>query len=176
MTSTDDDRRFPAALAAALAHSFDYDHGNGVDFEPFDAFVSAEETTDWFQAWTGNKEVSGDAFRVFGMDGAGGYAAFWLVRPGSELADQPVVFLGSEGETGVVARDLADFLWILADGVGPREAMDPYDAGIVSRPNADLAAVAEQFAPERRRPAVTLASLAREEFPDFEDRIAELCR
>ena len=46
MTSSADDRRFPAALAAALAHAFDYDDGDGVDFEPFDAFVSAEETTD----------------------------------------------------------------------------------------------------------------------------------
>jgi hypothetical protein len=174
MTSTADDRRFPAALAAALAQPFDYD--DGVDFEPFDAFVSAEETTDWFRAWTGNKEVSGDAFRVFGMDGTGGYAAFWLIRPGRELAEQPVVFLGSEGETGVVARDLSDFLWVLADGVGPMEAVEHYGTGIESRPDAELAAVAERFAPGRRQSATTLTGLAREEFPDFEDRIAELCR
>jgi hypothetical protein len=176
MTSTAADRRFPAALAAALAQPFDYDDGDGVDFEPFDAFVSAEETTDWFRAWTGNKEISGDAFRVFGMDGTGGYAAFWLIRPGRELADQPVVFLGSEGETGVVARDLPDFLWVLADGVGPYEAVDHYDAGIESCPNAELVAVAERFAPGRRQPAVTLVGLAREEFPDFDDRIMGLCR
>ncbi|MFE1882099.1 SMI1/KNR4 family protein [Streptomyces diastatochromogenes] len=176
MTSIDDDRRFPVALAAALAQPFEYDDGDGVDFEPFDAFVSAEETTDWFRSWTGNKEVSGDVFRVFGMDGTGGYAAFWLVRPGRELADQPVVFLGSEGETGVVARDLSDLLWILADGVGPLEAIDTYDTGIDSRPNAELTAVAERFAPERRQPAATLIGLAREEFGGFEEEIARLCR
>ncbi|GAA2605373.1 hypothetical protein GCM10010304_64130 [Streptomyces roseoviolaceus] len=38
------------------------------------------------------------------------------------MADRPVVFLGSEGDTAVVARDLNDFLWLLADGYGPLEA------------------------------------------------------
>ncbi|MEU1406026.1 SMI1/KNR4 family protein [Streptomyces sp. NPDC005728] len=175
MTSTHDDCRFPAALAAALAHPFDYDR-DGVDLEPFDRFLSAEETTDWFRSWTGNKEVSGDAFRVFGMDGTGGYAAFWLVRPGREPADQPVVFLGSEGETGVVARDLSDFLWILADGAGPLEAVDPYGVGLTSRPNAELTAVAEQFAAGRGQTAATLTRLAREEFAGFDDLIMGLCR
>ena len=96
-----DDRKFPEELAAALALPFVYDGGDGVDFEPFSAFLSAEETTDWFRAWTGNAELSGDDFRVFGQDGSGGYAAFWLIRQRSPLVDQPVVFLGSEGETGV---------------------------------------------------------------------------
>ncbi|MDX2590879.1 SMI1/KNR4 family protein [Streptomyces sp. WI03-4A] len=180
MTTTDDtvtadDRRFPAALAAALALPFDYADGDGVDFEPFDSFVSAEETTDWFRSWTGNKEVGGDGFRVFGMDGTGGYAAFWLVRPDRELAAQPVVFLGSEGETGVVARDLADFLWVLADGVGPQEAIDHYELGLTSRPDAERTALAERSAPGRGRPAEELVRLAREEFADFDDVIMALC-
>jgi hypothetical protein len=33
-----------------MAVPFDYAGGDGVDFEPFAAFLSAEETTDWFQA------------------------------------------------------------------------------------------------------------------------------
>lgn len=64
--------------------------------------------------------MDGACFRVFGQDGTGGYAAFWLVREGRGLVEQPVVFLGSEGETGVIARDLADFLWLLVEaGSGP---------------------------------------------------------
>ncbi|MDJ0345135.1 hypothetical protein QMK19_31840 [Streptomyces sp. H10-C2] len=63
--------------------------------------------------------LNGDSFRVFGQDGTGGYAAFWLVRPGRSLVEQPVVFLGSEGDVGVVARDLAGYLWLLAEGFGP---------------------------------------------------------
>ncbi|ROQ82752.1 hypothetical protein EDD95_2378 [Streptomyces sp. CEV 2-1] len=69
-----------------------------VDFEPYESFLTADETTDWFRAWTGNAELNGDDFRVFGQDGTGGYAAFWLVRPGRELGrvsgrDQSVGFV-----------------------------------------------------------------------------------
>ncbi|MFC9586655.1 SMI1/KNR4 family protein [Streptomyces yangpuensis] len=175
MTLTDD-RQFPAALAAAMAVPFDYADGDGVDFEPFEAFLSAEDTDDWFRAWTGNNELDGDAFRVFGQDGSGGYAAFWLVRPGRPEAEQPVVFLGSEGETGVVARDLRDFLWLLADGCGPYEAAAPYGADRTSRPDEALTAVAVRFAPDARSTAAAVVERAAEEFPGFDDMITELCR
>ncbi|CAL9647416.1 hypothetical protein SUDANB96_06555 [Streptomyces sp. enrichment culture] len=159
-----------------MAVPFDYAGGDGVDFEPFEAFLSAEETTDWFRAWTGNDELDGDCFRIFGQDGSGGYAAFWLIRPNQPLADQPVVFLGSEGETGVVARDLGDFLWLLADGFGPREATSSYEPDWTPRPNPDLVAIAERFAPGRRRSAAGVVELATQEFPEFDDTIMELCR
>lgn len=171
-----DDRQFPDALAAALAVPFEYAGGDGVDFEPFTAFLSAEETTGWFRAWTGNGELSGHDLRVFGQDGSGGYAAFWLVRPGRPLADQPVVFLGSEGETGVVAQDLASFLWLLAGGFGPWEAATSYEPDWTPHPSSELAAVAERFAPDRRQAAATVIEQATAEFPDFDDTIMELCR
>lgn len=113
MTPTED-RQFPAALAAALAVRFDYDGGDGVDFEPFAAFLSADEATDWFRAWTGNGELNGDDLRVFGQDGTGGYAAFWLARHGAPLAEQPVVFLGSEGRP--VSSPAT---WVLSCGCWP---------------------------------------------------------
>ncbi|MDX3638519.1 SMI1/KNR4 family protein [Streptomyces sp. MB09-02B] len=171
-----DDRRFPAALAAALAVPSAYEGGDGVDFEPFEVFLSAEETTEWFRAWTGNDELDGEAFRVFGQDGTGGYAAFWLIRPGLPLADQPVVFLGSEGETGVVARDLGDFLWLLAGGFGPWEAATSYEPDWTPSPHHELTAVAEQFAPDHRQPAAAVIELATKEFPDFDDTVMALCR
>ncbi|GAB2909983.1 SMI1/KNR4 family protein [Streptomyces heilongjiangensis] len=171
-----DDRQFPAALAAALAVPFHFTDGDGVDFEPFEAFLSAEETTDWFRAWTGNGALDGADFRVFGQDGTGGYAAFWLTRPGRPLADQPVVFLGSEGETGVVARDLGDFLWLLADGYGPWEAATSYEPDRTPRPRRDLTAVAERFAPGARRSAADVIERATREFPGFDDTVMALCR
>ncbi|MFV0129455.1 SMI1/KNR4 family protein [Streptomyces sp. HMX112] len=171
-----DDRQFPVALAAAMAVPFDYAGGDGVDFEPFMAFLSAEETTDWFRAWTGNGELCGDDFRVFGQDGSGGYAALWLVRPGLPLTDQPIVFLGSEGDTGVVARDLGAFLWLLADGFGPWEAATSYEPDWTPRPNDELAAIAERFAPEQRQSAATVIEQAAVEFPGFDDTIMGLCR
>lgn len=91
------DRQFPAALAAAMAVRLECIGEDGVDFEPYESFLTADETTEWFRAWTGNGELNGDDFRVFGQDGTGGYAALWLVREGRELVEQPVVFLGSEG-------------------------------------------------------------------------------
>lgn len=98
--------------------------------------------------------------------------AFWLVRPGSvALTDQPVVFLGSEGEAVVVARDLADLLWMLAQGHGPVEAVLPEwrrdDWSAVERPG--LVAIAERYAPGRRRPVQELVTAAQQEFPDFEE-------
>ncbi|UUN30963.1 SMI1/KNR4 family protein [Streptomyces sp. FIT100] len=174
-----DDREFPAALAAAMAVPFHYDGGDGVDFEPFTAFLSAEETTDWLRAWTGNEQLTGDDFRVFGQDGTGGYAAFWLVRKDSALADQPVVFLGSEGDTAVVARDLSDFLWLLAGGYGPFEATSAfttYEPGWAARPGRELTAVAERYAPDCRRSAADVIESAAREFPDFDSTVTELCR
>ncbi|MFE4696817.1 SMI1/KNR4 family protein [Streptomyces sp. NPDC056738] len=175
MTSTED-RQFPAALAAALAVRFDYDGGDGVDFEPFEAFLSADDTTDWFRAWTGNADLTGDDFRVFGQDGTGGYAAFWLVRDGRPLAEQPVVFMGSEGETGVVAPNLGSFLWVLADGLGPLEAATSYEPDRVPRPHGELTAIAERCAAEHRAPAGSVIEEAAREFPGFDDIIMELCR
>ncbi|MGW0872443.1 SMI1/KNR4 family protein [Streptomyces sp. NPDC002740] len=171
-----DDRQFPIALAAALALPFDYNDGVGVDFEPFPAFLSAEETTDWFGAWTGNAELSGDGFRVFGQDGSGGYAAFWLIRPSCPLVDQPVVFLGSEGETRVVARDLGAFLWLLAGGFGPCEAATSDEPEWTPSLNPDFMAVAERFAADRPQSAAVVIEQATREFPDFDDTIMELCR
>jgi hypothetical protein len=46
--------------------AFDHDDGRGIDYEPYGDFLSAEETTEWFRAWTGNDEVDGDAFRIRG--------------------------------------------------------------------------------------------------------------
>ncbi|MCZ7416779.1 MULTISPECIES: SMI1/KNR4 family protein [unclassified Streptomyces] len=174
-----DDRVFPAALAAALAEPFDYDGGDGVDFEPFEGLLSAADTTDWFRAWTGNGELTGDAFRVFGMNGAGGYAAFWLVRQGRPLEDQPVVLLGSEGETGVIARDLGDFLWLLAEGYGPFEAISAftgYEPEWTARPNERLTAVAERFAPHGRRAGAEIIRSAARAYPDFDETLMNLCR
>ena len=168
------DRRFPPALAEVATADFPYDDGEGFDFEPYDAFDSAEETTDWLRQWTGNPEVDGDAYRVFGQDGTGGLAALWCVRPGLPLTEQPVVFLGSEGEAGVVAGNLSDFLWVLADGFGPLEAATCPDRDI--RPRPELAGLAARHATTPRRPAPVVIAEARAQFPAFEDDLFELCR
>ncbi|MET9633112.1 hypothetical protein ABZX92_37205 [Lentzea sp. NPDC006480] len=176
------DRTFPAALVALSRIDFPWDYdekteeaapGN-IDYEPYQEFDSAEETTDWIRAWTGNKELDGDAFRVFGQDGTGGLAVSWLVRPGQPLAEQPVAFFGSEGEVGIVARSLGEFLWLLAGGVGPQEAVEFGADGGVG--HDELRAVAEKYSGiEPRTPAEVLAA-ARAEYPEFAATVQSWCR
>ncbi|TDC70841.1 SMI1/KNR4 family protein [Micromonospora sp. KC606] len=166
----------PTPLREAQAGGFDYDDGDGIDFEPYDEFLTLGETTEWWQAWSGNPSTEGAEFRVFGQDGTGGLAAFWLVRPGEPVERQPVVFLGSEGEASVVARDLAAYLWLLADGFGPLEAtMWPHHEHR-PRPDAHRGAVAERYAPRARETAPEVIKAARAEFPDFGPFVESLCR
>ncbi|MEU6233640.1 SMI1/KNR4 family protein [Kitasatospora sp. NPDC047058] len=173
--TTGDDRSFPPALAEVARIAFEYgEDGEGVDFEPYDAFDSAGETTDWIRSWTGNDGLDGDAYRVFGQDGTGGLAALWLVRPGRPLAEQPVVFLGSEGESGLVAGNLSDLLWVLADGFGPLEAAVHDDRE--PRPAAALADLAGRHATTPRRPAREIIAEARAEFATFSEDLDALCR
>ncbi|AUY48920.1 SMI1/KNR4 family protein [Streptomyces sp. CB01881] len=173
--TTGDDRTFPPALAEVARVEFEYgDDGEGVDFEPYDTFDSAEETTHWIRCWTGNQELDGDAYRVFGQDGTGGLAALWLVRPGRPLAEQPVVFLGSEGESGVAAGSLSDFLWVLADGLGPLEAAVEGERD--ARPDAALAELAARHATTPRRPAREIIAEAQAEFATFSEDLDALCR
>lgn len=175
ISTTGDDRRFPPALTDVSRVEFDYgDEGEGVDYLPYEAFKSAEETTDWLRLWTANHELDGDAYRVFGQDGSGGLAALWCVRAGRPLAEQPVVFMGSEGECGLVAGDLSGFLWVLADGFGPREAALHEEREAC--PDAALTAIAERHATTPRRPAREIITEAQAEFATFEDDLFELCR
>lgn len=140
------------------------------DLEPYPAFLSAAATDRSFGPISPECERPSDHFRIFGQEGAGGHMAFWLVRPDTALTDQPVVFLGSEGEAVVVARDLSGLLWLLAQGYGPVEAAMPEwrrdDWTAVERP--EFTEIAEQHAPGRRRPVQELVTAAQQEFPDFE--------
>ena len=89
---------FPTLLMQLHQLEFDYDDGEGIDFEPYHEFQPAKDTADWIKAWTGNHELTAAEYRIFGQDGSGGYAAFWLVRDGKPILEQPIVFFGSEGE------------------------------------------------------------------------------
>ncbi len=152
----------------------DYLDGEGIDFEPYPEFLSGEETRSWIQAWTGNKAIDGSEFLVFGQDGTGGYAAFWCIRPNASILDQPICFLGSEGELGMVAQNFAAYVWLLAGGFGPSEAAD-HRAG-ERLANQDFTAFALAHAPGGRKAACDIVAAARAEFPAFEEFVRSLCR
>lgn len=168
------DRTLPDVLAEANALPYDYNDGDGVDFEPYDQFQDAEENRSWIRAWTGNQELDGAEYRIFGQDGTGGYAAFWLVREGRPIEEQPIVFFGSEGELGVVARNLNDYLWLLAGGFGPMEAVQYPDSP--REIDKEKAALAARHAASHEKPAVEAIRVAKAEFPDFEQRIRALTK
>lgn len=167
----DFDTQFPPVLTALHALPFDYADGEGIDFEPYQAFLPPEENELWIRAWTSNGALDGGEYRIFGQDGTGGYAAIWVVRPGAELLAQPVVFFGSEGELGVLARNFDDYLWLLASGQGPYEAV----AGYGRAPNPEFTAFARQHAPLAAKTGAEVLADARAEFPDFEANVRALC-
>ncbi|MEV6710467.1 SMI1/KNR4 family protein [Lentzea sp. NPDC051208] len=176
-----DDRAFPAALTALSGVDFPWEYDEkadepspaNIDYEPYEEFESAEDTADWLRQWTGNKDLDEAEFRLFGKDGSGGLAVLWLVREGP-LTAQPVMFFGSEGAVGPVATNLGEFLWLLAGGVGPHEAVESgADSGV---PNEELRAVAEKYSgTEPLTPAEVLAK-ARAEFPGFVETVDSWCR
>ncbi|MGW4476463.1 SMI1/KNR4 family protein [Nonomuraea sp. NPDC004354] len=180
MTETPEHLALPIALAEVAKVGFEWtwdeetDEAHGCDFELYERLEAPERTAWWFRLWTGNDEVDGSEFRFFGTTGAGDYVGFWLVRPAMSITEQPVVYLGSEGECGVIARDLGDLLRLFADGLGPAEAFT--DPGRETQPNEAFQAIAERYAPGRRRSAAEIVAGAREEFPGFSEFIDAMCR
>lgn len=168
------DSTFPELLSEL--HNLNYFHeeqdGDVIDFEPYEEFQSADDRRHWFKAWTGNPAVDGAEFRVFGQDGSGGYAAFWLARPGEDLLAQPIVFFGSEGELGVVASDFSHYLWLLAGGVGPYEAI-AYGAEL-GEPISEFIHFAEAHATCERMTPIDIVKKAQTEFPKFVGNIRAL--
>ena len=167
------DQTFPPLLSQLHAVDLDWDEA-GMDFEPYEEFFPAEENRDWVRAWTGNQELDAAEYRIFGQDGTGGYVAFWLTRDGADLLEQPIVFFGSEGDVGVIAVSFADYLWLLADGLGPMEAVE-YGAGD-SKPVEPLVAFAQEHAPAAKKSAQAVLERAVAEFPKFKDDFMAQCR
>lgn len=163
----------PKLLYQANQLPYEYADGDGIEFEPYDSFLPADETAHWFQAWTGNPNADASKFRVFGQDGTGGYVAFWTVRNSPDLMAQPIVFMGSEGETAILARNFYEYLWLLAAGLGPCEATSFPDSPRIAQPEL------ESFALRNSSPARTATQVlqdARMEFPSFVLEIEAQCR
>jgi len=171
---TDWDTTLPHPLGELHQLEFDYAGGEGIDFEPYSFFMSAKETSNWFKAWTGNKDVNGAEFRIFGQDGSGGYAAFWLIEPSESLLEQPVVFLGSEGELGVVAINFEHYLWLLASGIGPYEAI-AYP-GIKREPIDAFQNFAKEHSHIDPLQPEEVSATAKSAYPGFAEKIRSLCR
>lgn len=167
------DYTMPDVMRSLHRLDFDYADGDGIDFEPYPDLLSHVETREWLQAWTGNQGVDGSDFRVFGQDSTGGLAAFWVADETTGLLEQPIVFLGSEGETGVVASSFAEYLWLLAQNLGPLEVIE-YGRNARGR-NQMFAEFAQEHAPGAKANASAIVSAARDAHPSFGAFIESLC-
>ena len=167
-------RVMPAMLQELHTLEFDYADGEGIDFEPYSEFLSEEETRSWIRAWTGNTELNGIEYRVFGQDGTGGYAAVWLARPGEDVLGQPIVFFGSEGQIGVVAANFNEYLWLLAGGIGPCEAV--LFPGLNRPSDPVFTAFAERHSGTPQLGPSAVVVRAQTEFPSFVQDVQAMCR
>jgi hypothetical protein len=168
------DLTFPSLLSSLNKLEYDYADGAGIDFEPFSEFLSEEETSAWFQAWTGNNAADGSCFRVFGQDGTGGYAAFWITHPEKQLLEQPIVFLGSEGEKVIVACNFDSYLWLLASGIGPYEAVAYPDTD--GSPHEQFSAFARENSTLEQMEGWAVLEKAQSKYPDFAELMDSLCQ
>ncbi len=164
-------REIPSVLAKLNEIDIDYE-ADGIDFEPYQQFMSQEEQAEWLVAWTGNKNARLQLL-IFGQDGTGGYAAIWPVNEGKPILDQPIVFMGSEGQVGVVAACFSDYLWLLASGHGPCEAVQFLDAN--ASQNMAFLEFAEQHASTPKAGAVEIVAKAVDAYPSFNEMIDGLC-
>lgn len=167
-------REFPELLQKLHRIDIDYDDGNGIDFEPYDSFYSDIDTSSWIKAWTGNTGLDGKEYRIFGQDGSGGYVAFWCIRNTRDVLEQPVVFFGSEGELGVIARNFYEYVWLFAGGIGPYEAVAYPD--IELHKNQKFIEFAEEHASSYKNSPREIIANATNEFPDFINSVQTQCR
>ena len=164
--------QFPNLLTELHQLEFDYADGDGIDFEPYQTFMSQNQANQWLEAWTGNSQADANSLLVFGQDGTGGYAAFWMINQDKDILDQPIVFLGSEGAIGVVAKDFNDYLWLLAQNHGPLESIEyPEDT---SKINNNFLNFAKQNSKSISRSVSIITSDAQNSYPNFKGWIEDM--
>lgn len=175
----------PPPLRAIMDARYDYDDGRGVAFEPYPELEPVAETGWWLRHWTGNPDVTGEEFRPFGQDSGGGYVCSWMIHEGMDLVDQPVVYLGSDGDVAVLAADAWDALWFFAHGFGPHDVPTEFEPGDrcftpepdrVVQSHAELTSSADRLAPGRRRPMEQIVAEAAVDVPDLRVWVDDLSR
>jgi hypothetical protein len=88
----------------------------GAEHAEFELRDPADSDSD-IQAWLGALPSDGTRFVVFAQDGTGSLYCVWLQPGHDEVETAPIVYLGSEGELGVLGKDPAAFLEFVASGM-----------------------------------------------------------
>ena len=164
---------FPPLLRQVNRLPYHWRNGGGVDFRPFDEFVCPAETQAWIQNWTGNQALTGEQFLFFGRDSTGGYSGIWQAIAGADVLDQPIIFLGSDGDAAVIAKNFSDYLWLLAYCHTGCEVCTFVQDDMA--PDPVFLTFAEKHASTERRLPSAIVAEANALHPDFEGYIERLC-
>lgn len=169
----DEDGTLPTALAEA--HDLPWWEGREhYDFQPFDEFMWSVEMVEMWQNWINDRTAATAPLRAFGQDSAGGLVAFWARNPSEPVETQAVVYLSSEGEFSAIAENLGDYLWLLAQSVGPVEVVSGYDhAPSLIRP---LVALAQQYTGLTSRSLDELREAARMLSQEFQSYVYSVAK
>lgn len=148
-----DDASSPV-LSACCSLEFDL-KSSGIDFEPFQEIWNADHSRAWLREWAGgaDHDESSDTFRIFGRDRSGGCAALWIRNPSLSLDEQPIVCFESEGKSHLVAQNAKNFLWLLASGVGPLEAVRSLRPDYEAKPHRKAHKAALRLAGDAKKSA-----------------------
>lgn len=161
------------ALEAWFAEQADNVDAEDDDTHRID-FLFYTERPVHFMAPLSKAEEHEAEFYVFGADGTGSNAAFWLVHDAPPI-EQPVVFIGSEGDDNrPVAKNLPDFLALLAAGIGPKESAYLQDVENAQPLPAFKALLDKYFPGYPVRSPKEIVEDAVAQYGDFEARIEEL--
>jgi hypothetical protein len=159
---------FPPQLTEArqVLHDWESTGAGAIDFLIYEA------RSTHFMAPLPKADEHEAEFYAFGADGTGSTVAFWLVHD-APLAEQPVVFIGSEGDDNrPVAQNLPELLALLAAGIGPREAALPEDEAL---PVPGMNDVLNKYYPGYLlRSPKQIVDDAMAQYGDFAERMEEL--
>lgn len=155
--------KLPVEIETLVDFAASHDGSLAGDLELLDDGASA------MLAWFSNRAEPASRFLAFGRDGTGALFAIW--RRG-KLADSPVVFLGTEGETIVLSSSPREFLGLLAYGVEDLGFTDweeePPEPAKDDRALALRAFLRERLGVEMLPQPADVVLRAREKHPDLE--------
>jgi hypothetical protein len=81
----------------------------GIEYAEFELCDPSESESN-LRAWLGGLPADGSRVMTFAQDGTGSYFGVWLRAEHANPETAPIVFLGSEGETAVLAKDARAFI------------------------------------------------------------------
>lgn len=88
----------------------------GIEYAEFE-LGNPDESDSNLGSWLGALPKDGSRVVVFAQDGTGSLFGVWLRPEHADVETAPVIYLGSEGETAVLAKDPRAFIELLGSAM-----------------------------------------------------------